>query len=155
MDRSAVSLYSLLSELQAEKWQATAGGRTGRSCSRIGAVSTVTHDDVIVPVNIAVLALTLVVVVALGAQRSLHVAPSVCRVRSFFVADERLAALTVALAHLSLFNARHTNARRSGTKAVLPVAHIIIAARREAAAGGTRLFTVQPPTSFLRRSHSG
>jgi len=77
MDRSAVSLYSLLSELQAEKWQATAGGRTGRSGSRIGAVSTVTHDDVIVPVNIAVLALTLVVVVALGAQRSLHVAPAI------------------------------------------------------------------------------
>jgi len=36
-----------------------------------------THDDVIVPVNIAVLALTLVVVVALGAQRQLLATPAV------------------------------------------------------------------------------
>jgi len=35
----------------------------------------VAHDDVVVPMDLAVLALTLVVVMTLGSQRQLHVAP--------------------------------------------------------------------------------
>jgi len=44
--------------------------------SRIGAVSSMTHDDVFVPADLTVLRLALVVVMALGVQRQLLIAPA-------------------------------------------------------------------------------
>jgi len=60
-----------------EKWQAAAEGPAERSCSRSGAFSAMTHHDVVVPVYVAILALTLVVVMALGSQRPFRAAPAV------------------------------------------------------------------------------
>lgn len=45
--------------------------------SRIGALSPVAHDDVVVPVDLAVLALALIVIVTLRTKRQFHVTPVV------------------------------------------------------------------------------
>jgi len=54
-----------------------------RRSSRIGAGSSVTHHDVFVPADLTVLGLALVVVMALGVQRTFHVAPAISDVQVY------------------------------------------------------------------------
>ena len=56
---------------------------TRQSWSTIGAGSSVAHDDVFVPADFAIFALTLVVVVALRAKRQLFVTPAILVMQSF------------------------------------------------------------------------
>ena len=70
-----------------------------------------THDDVVVPVDLAELRLALVVVVTVGSERQLHVTLPVGRVGRLLLADERLAALRVALADQTAVDALNTPTR--------------------------------------------
>jgi len=113
----------------------------------------VTHDDVVVPVDLAELRLALVVVVTVGSERQLHVALPVGRVGRLLLADERLAALRVALADQTAVDALNAPTRRAHAVSVLPVADHLVAARREPIAAIIRLLTVQPTGST--RSEEG
>ena len=70
----------------------------------IGALSSVTHHYVLVPANLAVLALALVVVMTLGTQRTLHVAPAVSDVK--FV---KFIKMTVTMNNIKTFTENYIN----------------------------------------------
>lgn len=120
---------------------------------RVGTLAAVSHDGVVVPVDLAELRLALVVVVALGSERQLDVTFPVGRVGRLLLADERLAALSVPLADQTAVDAFNTPSRRAHAVAVLPVADHLVAARREPIATIIRLLAVQPTGST--RSEEG